>query len=296
MSTVREAGRRLRAGVGGMLPERARYLIWQRAVPRLGLARALGHRLPEPIDLSRLALIVQWPEEVLRDPVELERRLWDLGVNDEIAHVLPAERRAATGDGLRFTQFPNQFARYLVAIGELGVRSYAEIGVDHGGTFLITTTYLSRLGPVERATAIDRFEAPALREHPGPARTTDVLRADSTSRRVAGYVADHGPFDLVLIDGDHSEEGCRRDLELVRPHARAIALHDIVGQNTPGVRAAWGSIRRDHADEYELHEFTAQYPETAEALGGGTALGIGLAVRRAGAPSRAARDEILTRA
>jgi Methyltransferase domain len=280
VSTLRQAGRRLRSGVGGLLPERARYLVWERAVPKLGLARALGHRLPEPVDLACLELIGAWPDDELRDPVALEERLWSLGVNEEIAHVLPAARREATGQGLRFTQFPSQFAPYLVAVGRLGVRSYLEIGVDHGGTFLITTTYLSRLGPLERATAVDRFEIPALRERDAPARVTDVLRADSTSRQVTEYVAEHGPFDLVLIDGDHSEEGVRRDLELVRRHARAIALHDIVGANTPGVRAAWQWIRRDLAGEYELHEFTAQYPETAAALDGGKALGIGLAVRR----------------
>jgi hypothetical protein len=279
MSAMRQTGRRLRAGVGALLPERARYLIWQRAVPRLGLARALGHRVPEPIDLSRLELIEAWPERELTDSAALEERLWELGVNEEIAHVLPVERRSSTGQGLRFTQFPSQFAPYLVTVGALGVRSYLEIGVDHGGTFLITTTYLSRLGPLDRAVAVDRFEVPALRERDAPARVTDVLRADSASRDVARYVAEHGPFDLVLIDGDHSEDGVRRDFELVRPHARAIALHDIVGVNTPGVHAVWSWIRRQLAGEYDLHKFTAQYPETATALNGGTALGIGLAVR-----------------
>lgn len=285
MSAMRQTGRRLRAGLGGLLPERARYLIWQRAIPRLRLARALGHRVPEQIDLSPLASVDTWPEAELDDPAALEERLWELGVNEEIAHVLPPERRGSTGSGLRFTQFPNQFAPYLVAAGRLRVRSYLEIGVDHGGTFLITTAYLSRLAPLDRAAAVDRFEVPALRSRVAPAATTDVLRADSTSRRVADYVAERGPFDLVLIDGDHSEEGVRRDLELVRPHARAIALHDIVGANTPGVRAVWDWIRTDLADAYELHEFTAQYPQTAAALDGGTALGIGLAVRRDGAPA-----------
>ena len=279
MSTARPAGRRLRAGIGRLLPDRARYWIWQRAIPRLGLARALGHRVPEPLDTSPLALIDELPESALTDPAQLEQRLWELGVNAEIAHVVPPERRAGVGEGLRFTQFPNQFAPYLVAIGRLGVRSYMEIGVDHGGTFLITTTYLSRFQRLERATAVDRFEIPTLRTQPGPASTTDVLRCESTSREVARYVAEHAPFDLVLIDGDHSEQGVRRDFELVRPHARAIALHDIVGENTPGVRAVWAAIRREHAAEYELHEFTDQYPETLAAIGG-TALGIGLAVRR----------------
>lgn len=280
MSIAHRAGRRVRAGAGRLLPERARHLIWQRAVPKLGLARALGHRLPESIDASRLALIEAWPAEELADPERLEERLWELGVNEDIAHVLPERRRASTGEGLRFTQFPNQFAPYLATVGRLGISTYMEVGVDHGGTFLITTAYLARLGELERATAVDRFEAPTLRDHPGPARVTDVLTADSTSRRVADYVAAHAPFDLVLIDGDHSERGCRRDLELVRPHARAIALHDIVGTNTPGVRAVWRSLRSGHADAYDFHEFTAQYPETGAALGGETALGIGLAVRR----------------
>lgn len=80
---------------------------------------------------------------------------------------------------------------------------------------------------------------------------------------------------MALIgDGDHSEEGLRRDLETVTGHARMIAMHDI---NEPhlGVRAVWQSLP---SDEFELHEFAAQYEELLPTVG--PRFGIGLAVAR----------------
>jgi len=90
-----------------------------------------------------------------------------------------------------------------------------------------------------------------------------------------------GPFDLVLIDGDHSREAVRRDWETVRPHARAVAFHDIVDAYCPGVRETWQELRREEADAYDFHEFTAHYPEVT-AREGDTFLGLGLGVRRTG--------------
>ena len=83
------------------------------------------------------------------------------------------------------------------------------------------------------------------------------------------------PFDLVLIDGDHSEEGCRRDFEAVREHARMVAFHDINEPHYPGVRAVWESVP---SEDYELLEFTAQYEELLPTVG--PRFGIGLAVGR----------------
>ncbi len=260
-----------------MLPERAQYLLWQRLVPRLGLGRTLGHRVPEMTDASLVSLVEQWPHSVLADPAQLELKLAELGINAEFAPILPSSLRRHSGQGIQFSQYPSQFSRYLACVGELGVSSYMEIGVDHGGTFLITTTYLNRFRPLQRAVAVDRFDMPNLRRHPVPARRTDVLRLDSSSRRFARYLEDNEPFDLVLIDGDHSYTGCRRDFELICKHARMIALHDIVGANTPGVRAVWEWIRDEYAWRYDFHEFTEQYREV-EQTRGERYCGIGLAV------------------
>jgi len=278
-SAIRRAGRRLRSSVGSRLPEGVGYTLWQRAVPRLGLGRALGHRVPEAIDASLAARIDTWPQEALSDPAALEPLVADLGINAEFARVLPADLRRYAGTGLRASQYPNQLAPYLALLGTLGISSYLEVGVDHGGTFLITTGYLRRVGALERAVAVDRFEVPALSSGPGAGAATEALRMDSTSRAFARYLAGAARFDLALIDGDHSERGCRRDFEAVAPHARVIALHDIVGANTPGVRAVWAWVRETRAAEYDFHEFTSQYPEV-EAATGERYMGLGVAVRR----------------
>jgi hypothetical protein len=276
---IRRTARSLRSSVGRRLPEDVGYTLWQRAVPRLGLGRLLGHRVPAMIDVSRIGELERWPADVLSNPAELERLLPSLGINSEFAPVLPGSLRDHAGDGVQSSQYPNQFAPYLAFVGGLGISSYVEIGVDHGGTFLITTAYLNRRRPLERAVAVDRFDVPALRGYRGAARTTEVLKADSASKRFARYLAEAGPFDLALIDGDHTERQCRADFELLSRHARAIALHYIVGANTPGVRAVWNWIRTARASEYDIHEFTAQYPEI-ERVTGERYMGLGVAVRR----------------
>jgi hypothetical protein len=276
----RDAALRARSKAGDLLPERVRYVLWQRVAPRVGLGRALGHRVPEPIDTSRVELLDQVPEEELRDAGRLEREVLPrLGLNADLTELLPPALHPYLDQGLRYSQYPNQFGPYLACLARYPVRSYMEVGVQHGGTFLITTAYLSRLHALDRAVAVDMFAVPALQGRPIAAAHFDVLKLDSTSRRFADYLAKGAPFDLVLVDGDHSEEGCRRDFERVAPHARMVAFHDIVGVNTPGVAAVWRWLRRAHADRFVFHEFTDQYPEVVGASGD-TYLGLGLAVRK----------------
>ena len=112
------------------------------------------------------------------------------------------------------------------------------------------------------------------------------MRADSQLPAFRRLVERQGPFDLVLIDGDHSEEGCQNDLYLLKPHASIIVLHDIVSTMCPGVPAVWQRFRDSEADDWTFHEFTDQYDD-ALARTGSTYLGIGMAVRRDRAPTRA---------
>jgi precorrin-6B methylase 2 len=52
-------------------------------------------------------------------------------------------------------QYPNQFSKYLAELAAHPVDRYLEIGVRHGGTFVITVEYLSRFHPVREAIAVD---------------------------------------------------------------------------------------------------------------------------------------------
>jgi hypothetical protein len=102
---------------------------------------------------------------------------------------------------------------------------------------------------------------------------------DSHAPDFREFLAHAEPFDLALIDGDHSEAGCWEDFALVRGKAGVLAFHDIVSDAVPGVGAVWRKIRTTCAAEYDFFEFTAQYP-SVECRTGQRFFGIGVAVSK----------------
>jgi hypothetical protein len=103
------------------------------------------------------------------------------------------------------------------------------------------------------------------------------MAADTQTEGFREWVRSRAPIDLVLIDGDHSEDGCRYDFETVADYARIIVFHDIVSDVVPGVGAVWRDVKAAHADRYRFLEFMDQYAELAER--GLSYLGIGVAIR-----------------
>ena len=235
---------------------------------------------PLDIDLDRARLIRQANPEALLDPHWLECGLLPaLGFSDEIPDLFPTELQPFVGRGLRSWQYPNQFAPYLLELSRRPIRSYLEIGVQSGGTFVITVEFLDRFHPLDRAVALDLFRAPGLKRYARQKPAARFLAVDTQLERFRDFVDRSGWFDLVMIDGDHSREGCQRDFDVVREHAGAVVFHDIVNSLTPGVTEVWERIREEHADTYDFHEFTDQYPEV-ERRTGRTFNGIGLALRK----------------
>jgi cephalosporin hydroxylase len=243
-------------------------------------------RGPRGIDLARIQLIERATVAQLRDPAFLENELLpSLGLNDELLHQFPPCLRAYAGNGLRHWQYPNQFSKYLVELSRHRIESYLEIGVRHGGTFVITLEYLSRFQPVQRAVGVDLVTSAKLRQYASSRPGTTVLRADSHSAAFEAFVRAQEPFDLVLIDGDHSAEGCRRDFEMILDRGRIIVMHDIVSAPVPGVGEVWRAVKERYGERFDFLEFVDQYPELQEQPGV-EYLGIGMAVPRDGGPPR----------
>ncbi len=233
------------------------------------------------IDLGRADLVRAAPAERLRDRQYLERELLPgLGANDDMPELFPRAMREKLGSGLRYWQYPSQLAPYLVHVAGFGIRRYLEIGVQHGGTFVLTTEYLGRFAPLEDAIAVDVMNVPSLRRYAAERPPARFVRESSRSQRFRQLIAESGPFDLVLIDGDHRYDAVLSDWETVRANARLVAFHDIVDELSPGVRRAWAEVRERHAGEYDFLEFTEQYDEVRE-RSGDRYLGIGLAVPKA---------------
>jgi cephalosporin hydroxylase len=226
---------------------------------------------PAPIDLSRVSLAREALPEQLTTPEGTAQLVLDLGLNDEGVREFPDHLHAQFG-GLRIWQYPEQFGPYLHHVGRLGVRSYLEVGVRHGGSFVATVEYLQRWSPMNLAVAVDIIPAPALAAYAEENAHVRLAWLDSRSEAFRALLSERGPFDLVFVDSHHEEEQCRAEVTLLAQHARMIALHDITNVGCPGVGRVW----RELADspDYRCTEFTYQYP------GMGPFMGIGLAVKR----------------
>lgn len=166
----------------------------------------------------------------------------------------------------------------------LAPERYLEIGTCWGGSAMIVSAALDDLGrgeaigvdptphmTAETAEAIGpRFR---LLRQPSPQALPEALR-------LAG-----GPFDLVLVDGDHSKQATTDDLEgvlpVVAPRA-TILVHDAYNDQ---VRAAIDEFLAAHPDRLRDGGMLAQSPNRV-AIPGGTELwgGIYLIHVRHGGP------------
>jgi hypothetical protein len=118
-----------------------------------------------------------------------------------------------------------------------GVNSYLEIGCKHGGS-------LWRIGnALPKGSRIAAVDLPFKKNHPTrntqPHLETCVAElrkrkydihlfiGDSTDPGVVQRVRALAPFDLCLIDGNHTEPYVRKDWANYGPMARMVAFHDI---------------------------------------------------------------------
>jgi hypothetical protein len=264
-----------------LLPRPLLIIIWK-------LNKKRGLRL---IDLPRVALIREKPTAYLLDPHKIETELLPaLGLNNEHLPEFPEELYKFCGYGLYFWQYPNQFGAYLTRLAQWPIASYLEIGVRHGGTFVITVEYLQRFHPVERAIGVDILNSPSVLRYRKFNRNADFFRFDSRSPEFAAFLERQKIFDLVFIDGDHSEAACRNDFLRVKDHANIVAFHDIASDICPGVCAVWSEVRTKYGDEYEFFEFRDQYRSVLTRTGKAY-LGMGIAAKKSFIAARTPVDK-----
>jgi hypothetical protein len=285
MPSIRRAVREIAKAV---LPQAA----YQRLVD-MRTEQLLKRQSADRIDLSKVHVLREADPDALVDAERLEVELLPaLGLNHELLHehpwpLLPKRLHRAAGTGLLSWQLPNQFSGYLAHISRYPIARYLEIGVRHGGTFVITVEYLSRFRELESAVGVDISDSPSVAEYVKLNPRARFVQTSSRSRRFRRLVEGSAPWDLVLIDGDHHEEAVRRDFEAVRDSTRIVVFHDIVSEVVPGVGRVWGEIKSDHADRFEFFEFTNQYDEVVRESGR-TWLGLGVAVDRSFDPASTA--------
>ncbi|HEX7707081.1 MAG TPA: class I SAM-dependent methyltransferase [Thermoanaerobaculia bacterium] len=127
------------------------------------------------------------------------------------------------------------------------IRSFLEIGIWTGGLL----TLLSRLFRFDMLAACDNLYAQSIGLPMSIPAGTLTFFGNSQSAAYEAWRAKLGHVDVVMIDGDHSYEGVRRDFEINRryPH-RFLVFHDIIGYHpmTDGVRRLWNELDGDKTE------------------------------------------------
>ena len=186
---------------------------------------------------------------------------------DDAARLRHVNRIAYRGWNVRHAQVESEVLGLLAEIRARGVLRAVEIGTAHGGTLCLL---MHALSPGGRLVSVDlpdgdfgagypKWKVPLLHALAWGHVDLALLRADSQTQQTRSVVELRlgGQADFILIDGDHSYEGARRDYELYRGLVRPgglLAFHDIV----PGDESKVGGVPRLWKELRELHKARAR--------------------------------------
>lgn len=159
------------------------------------------------------------------------------------------------------------------------MKRYLEIGARHGDTFYDVMRSLP-LGSVGVAvdlpgglwgtSASKRHMERAVKELNRQGYSCTCLFGNSQTMATRQLIMGRGPYDAILIDGDHTLPGVSMDWAQYGKMAPLVAFHDIVGtgesENVHGnlveVPILWASLRKLH--------------KNVEFIGKGSTMGIGV--------------------
>ena len=198
--------------------------------------------------------------------------------NDDKLSEYPSHLHRFCGRGIGIWQYPIQFSKYVTHILQYKITSYLEIGVAAGGTFTFLTEYLENKGDLKLSHAID-IAPPGETFRGGPNIYTEKFKKWLSEKKIAQFIQLNSKeedlildnYDLIMIDGDHSYDGVKKDFEKWKNHSKIFVFHDIVNMKTPGVGKFWSELKKEFSKDAEVYEFTDQYDDVY-----GTYMGIGL--------------------
>jgi hypothetical protein len=169
----------------------------------------------------------------------------------------------------------NVAAFHYDLMGELArseaIKSFLEIGVSAGGSFLATVA--GGLSTLRRVVACDTWGPTHGGKDLGSHQHIDdaldaleyrgerVFMDGPSSMLVAEYARGHEPVDLLHVDADHSYDGALSDLRVSWPLVgRWLVVHDVF---MPPVWGALAQFSGEHAGELDRFEISAHGTGTA---------------------------------
>jgi hypothetical protein len=142
--------------------------------------------------------------------------------------------------GYRMMQSPKELAMLCDFIQANDIHSYMEVGLADGGTW----TFLTDAFGFAPSCGIT-LDLPEGFRQP---ESGVYFHGDSLSEEARVWAENHGPFDLVFLDGGKgTAEDHRRDFDLYSPLARFVAHHDVLGLHGCGmVKEYWDEVTKTY--------------------------------------------------
>lgn len=195
--------------------------------------------------------------EMMRSPAAVRRALGVLErlTADAYAEYVMAFYRAGLDRHPESWQFADINTALLTVAAGLQPASYLEIGVRRGRSLAMVASVC----PSCEFVACDMFlEGYAGMDNPGPELITSELARVGYTGKLEFLIGDShlilpqhlqaNPgrfFDLITVDGDHSEAGARADLETVMPRLKvggALIFDDISNPSHPELAGVWHDV------------------------------------------------------
>lgn len=177
---------------------------------------------------------------------------------------------------MRSMQNPQELADFIALLRERGVRRYLEIGARWGMTF---DAVMRSLPAGSKGVAVD---LPASNSRKSLESICSGLKRDGYDASLCfggsevpatiGMVNNRGPYDAILIDGDHSLVAVTRDWENYGSMAPLVAFHDIVGDGQ------WDGSSKGPVEVPILWQLL-RGQNTREFIAPGSKMGIGVVLR-----------------
>ena len=149
-------------------------------------------------------------------------------------------------------QYPAEMIRMLERIA--GMESILEIGSASGHTLVLLALSSIKGSKVCTIDAGLHWEALSVVVEKLKAAGFDAnkFKGDSKSPEAISFAEEHGPFDFVFIDGDHSYEGAKADWENYGRMAKIVGFHDIAHPHHD-VSKLWAEIKATHNTQEIVH-------------------------------------------
>jgi predicted O-methyltransferase YrrM len=149
----------------------------------------------------------------------------------EAGSFIPDYFRASKRGGLELQQVPEEYAKLLLFFKGAKIGRYAELGIFHGGSFLVSAFFCGQALRVAHGVDCGP-RIPAIGERLAAlTRLRPLAQIEFFNERTDDFFKRPGlTYDCVFVDADHSYEAAKRDFENARRRIAPggyIIMHDI---------------------------------------------------------------------